>query len=656
MRLSNTKTLLLSLAVTILLVNSVLSQTDRILTDKARLAVQNSSPDTPHKLWLFLSEDATATELIPLTEKARARRARVDPVYLLIDERDYPISQEAIEQIRSTGARIRRASRWLKAVSVEATADQVERLQNLSFVRSIDLVKVLVSPFPTKIEPIRKGKSPIKSTDFAYGRSLFQNQFINAVKLHEAGLTGKGVIMAILDTGFELKHPAFDSTSIVATYDFINGGFTVDEPECSVQSQTSHGTLILGTIGGNVADSLIGVATGADFVLAKTEITCGGTEIKLEEHNWIAAAEWADSIGADIITSSVGYVLFTDGGSYTEEDLDGSTALITIAADIAAAKNILVLNSAGNDRGGSWGHIVFPADGDSVLAVGAVTGDSSLASFSSPGPTYDGRIKPDIVSLGVGVVSARHTGGYTLASGTSLSTPLVAGGAALALEHDPTMTAAELRDLIHQNGDRSSHPDNDYGYGLFDATRSANIIKLDPIGPIQVDVDHFLTVPVTTSGRSDSIPALSALGLPPAVSLIDHHDGTGSLEVFGSCENPTLVQFGLVADVGYFADTAHFILETYPSSHRLIFAGPNPFTDSVRVFVSPSAGRVISVSVFNSAGERVWQNVNNLGGSADVITIWDGRNLAGQIAAPGMYLVYVETDRRTEVLKLLKRE
>jgi serine protease AprX len=645
---------------TIFLSAPLLAQKNRLLTERAQRAIEDSPPNIRHMLWLYLSHNAVDSLPVPLTEKAHFRRAKVDPAALLVDEHDYPISQEALTQIRNTGARVRRTSKWLRAVSVEAGSEQIERLKSLLFVERIDLVKVLVAPFFPEVRLLQPKDFPIKTTVLTYGKSEFQNRFINAVKLHQAGLSGKGVMIALFDTGFEINHRAFDSAHIVATYDFINNDTTVDEVECPEDGtrnhQNYHGTLIFGVIGGNVPDTLIGVAPGVDFILAKTEITCYTTEIKLEEDNWIAAAEWADSIGADIISSSLGYTEFTDTGSYTFEDLDGNIALITIAADVAASKNILVVNAAGNERLKPWGHIVTPADGDSVLAVGAVSADSTLAPFSSPGPTADGRIKPDIVTLGVGVHSAVPADSYAVAMGTSLSTPLVAGGAALALEHDSTLTAAELRDLIRQTADRSSLPDNDFGWGLYDATRSADIIKIDRTEPIQVLVNEFLSVPITTSGRSDSIPVLEALDLPLSTIFIDHGDGTGHLELSGSEQNPSVVRLGLVADVGYFADTTYLLVETYTTSGRLMVAAPNPFANSVRIFVAPSAGRLVSISIFNAAGEKVWEKVNSFDLSADVINTWNGRNREGRVVAAGVYLVHVKTDRHTSMLKVLKTD
>ncbi|MFQ5453939.1 MAG: S8 family serine peptidase, partial [Candidatus Zixiibacteriota bacterium] len=484
------------------------------------------------------------------------------------------------------------------------------------------------------------------------------NQFIKAVKLHRAGLSGKGVTIALFDTGYEINHRAFDSTNIIATYDFINNDATVDELECTDPfnlQQTFHGTFTLGITGGYVPDSLIGVAPEADYILAKTEISCNGTEIKLEEDNWVAAAEWADSIGTDIISSSLGYTEFTDSGSYTFDDLDGNTALITRAADIAASKNILVVNSAGNDRLRPWGHIVTPADGDSVLAVGAVMPDSSLAAFSSPGPTSDGQIKPDIVTLGVGVFSAFHQGGFASGNGTSFSAPLTAGGAALALEHDATLTAIELLNLIRQTGIKFDTPDNNFGYGLYDATASADIIKFDLPKVIKLDINEFSTINVTTSGRTDSIPVLSAIDLPSWMEFTDYQNGRGDITVNTASSNLSSTSIGLIADVGYFIDTSYYSIVITGYINNPVFVGPNPFNDSLNIFVKPLAGTVKSISIYNSSGEIVWEKVNNITSNADVlIDIWNGRNQRGEAVTAGVYILIVNTDRQTHRVKLLK--
>ena len=422
------------------------AESQQILSPELSVIVSNNSNSELHKVWIYFDLPDSLLEKVNLSEKSLKRRAKVFGQNDSQSRYDFRPSDKVLQEITSTGVQIRRVSRWFKAVSVEASASQIQQVARLPFVSKVDLVKTLSTPLPVVEVSQQRSLPTQRSALLPYGLTLFQNSYINAVKLHDAGLSGKGVLIALFDTGFDTAHVAFDSTSIIDSYDFINNDDDVSGVDCAMGVQQSfHGTLTLGVLGAYIPNTLIGVAYGADYALAKTEITCadvnGNDEIKVEEDNWIAAAEWADSIGADIISSSLGYTQFQDSGSYTQSQLDGNTALITIAADIAASMNILVVNSAGNSRGSlTWGTISFPADGDSVLTVGATTFDSTLAGFSSPGPTADGRIKPDIATLGVNVYTALQNGGTISASGTSLSTPLVAGGAALALEHDSTMT------------------------------------------------------------------------------------------------------------------------------------------------------------------------------------------------------------------------
>ncbi|UCD62766.1 MAG: S8 family peptidase [Candidatus Zixiibacteriota bacterium] len=630
------------------------------LTPRALAAVREAQPSDSVKLWLYLDSTAWDSGKVRLSERARLRRARVDPVNFLVEEHDYPISDSALTALRNAGVTVRHVCKWLRAVSVRSDRLALDRAAALPSVRKIDLVKTLVMPVDEDIASLKPLPAPKTVVDFNYGLSALQNHFTNAVKLHRADLTGQGVLIAMLDTGFDPSHPAFASAAVDATHDFINGDAFVDEIECPEESpnshQSFHGTATWSVIGGYSPDTLVGVAPDAEFILFKTEITCGGTEIKVEEDNWIAAADSAEARGADIINSSLGYAFFTDYGSYTFDDLDGNTALITVAADVAASKNVLVVTSAGNERATLWNHILAPADGDSVVAVGAATADSSLAVFSSPGPTADGRIKPDITTLGTGVVAAFHLGGYGAFNGTSLSAPLTAGCAALALQHDPTLTAAELVDLIRRTGSMSQFPDNDFGYGLLDAAAAADIIKFDPPFNLRVTIGLTETLAISTSGRTDSIPALEAFGLPPWAELLENGDGTGVLRITAPLGGPPTDSFYMAADVGYFVDTATFTI-TKVNTDQFVTAGPNPFTEFVDIFVSSAAGDPVSVSIFNVAGERIWEQVNNLPASADEYTIrWYGRNQSGKAVAPGAYILLVVTDLQTYRIKLLKSQ
>ncbi len=637
------------------------------LTPRARDRMLSSLSDFPEIYWIYLDESAFADTAIPLTERARARRRKADPDGLLIDRLDHPVTDAALAQIAATGVTVRHPSRWLRAVSVYADAAQLASLSGLPVVRRIDALKTMLSPSPDDKAIDRPMTPSLDAADDDYGLSQLQNQFVEADRLHRIGLSGVGVLIAIFDTGFDIDHPALESASVVAAYDFINGDTSVAEQDCELETernhQNYHGTLVWGAVGGYLPGSLIGVAFGADFALAKTEITCGGTEIRLEEDNWVAAAEWADSLGADIITSSLTYADFQDADDYTVADLDGNTALLTIAADIAASKNILVLNAAGNGRGGDLNRVAPPADGDSVIAVGAVNADSTLAAFSSPGPTADGRIKPDVTTLGVGIYTTRAypIRSFFYSTGTSLSTPLVAGGAALAMERNPNITAAELADLMRITAGGSSSPDNDFGYGLFSAFRSANLPRLEPVDDIQVRVGEEIEVTVVTAGLSESPPSISGINLPEGVTILDNIDGTALLTAIGNKDNPPEVVFQIIADVGYLADTISVMLQTFDSNPNSIYAGPNPFSESIWFYADAAAGIMRTVTIFNMAGEKVWERVNHSPNPSDVMTEWDivrwdGRNGDGESVAPGVYLVCIQAERRTARLKVLKTD
>lgn len=266
------------------------------------------------------------------------------------------------------------------------------------------------------------------------------------------------MLVAVLDTGFRLDHIALREVSVEAQRDFVQGdSVTANEPGDGPY-QDMHGTTVLGVIAGYLFYHHAGPAWGARYLLAKTEIY--DTEIRLEEDHWVAGIEWADSAGADIVTSSLGYYYW-----YPRDSLDGETALCTRAADIAAGHGIVVVNSAGN-RG--YGGLVAPADGDSVLAVGAVDGDGVVASFSSRGPTADGRVKPDFAARGVYVQSVAYgdTIGFASYSGTSYAAPLIAGICAQLLEARPDRDPGALRDALRATASKGGFPDNDYGYGI----------------------------------------------------------------------------------------------------------------------------------------------------------------------------------------------
>ena len=308
--------------------------------------------------------------------------------------------------------------------------------------------------------------------DLNYGNSLNQLIQIGVVNMHNKGLHGEGVTLAILDTGFRKSHEAFAAHyadgRVIAEYDFIfNDSNTANEPIDDL-TQWDHGTYIWSVSGGQSDGDIYGPAYEASFLLAKTEDI--RSETPIEEDNWVAAVEWADSLGADVLTSSLGYIDW-----YTYADLNGAIAVTTIEANMAASMGIVVCNANGNNGPGS-GTLMAPADAFDILAVGAVNGLGTIANFSSRGPTADGRIKPEVCARGVSTWAANSSSniGYSSVSGTSLSTPLVAGAACLLVQSRPNFPPQIIRQALMETASIATSPNNNYGWGIINIEKAAN--------------------------------------------------------------------------------------------------------------------------------------------------------------------------------------
>lgn len=448
-------------------------------------AVQAAAPNQPVRAWVFFADkgNGIASTLAQadrgLTARSRARRERNR---VAVDRRDIPVAQDYVKEIRRRGVLVRHVSRWLNAASVEVDANDVAALAALPFVRRIDRVRAFrepLLPLPATSRDPKPASPPRERATLAldYGPSLAQNVLISVPALHDQGFSGSGVMIAMLDAGFNnLAHEALVDLDILITHDFVNGDSVVSDQSGQAGSG-NHGTYTLSAIGGYEPGDLIGPAYGATYILAKTENT--DWERHVEEDDWVAGAEWADSIGADIISSSLGYADgFTNGDvDYSWEEMDGNTTIVAQGADVAASRGILVVNSAGNGGYVSppANTLGSPADGDSVLAIGAVDESGVRASFSSVGPSADGQIKPDVMAMGVNVIAASpfSATGYFGVNGTSLSCPLVAGAAALVLEARPTASNVEIMDALRQTASQSGSPNREYGWGIVNASAAA---------------------------------------------------------------------------------------------------------------------------------------------------------------------------------------
>ncbi|MDH3216715.1 MAG: S8 family serine peptidase, partial [Candidatus Krumholzibacteria bacterium] len=330
-----------------------------------RRVLSRANGDDPLKTWVFFSDkgDRLSEKLAEaernLTPRARARRARNRGADNLVDTYDIPVDPGYVAQVSRRAVRLRHTSRWLNAVSIDVEVGAVDAIAALPFVRKMDVVRASRAPLPEPDEAPTGPAPPRAPSDFLldYGNSLTQNNQINVPPLHDQGYNGSGVTICMMDAGFNnLQHVALQGLDILVTHDFVNGDSIVSD-QAGQMGTGNHGTWTLSAIGGYAPGQLIGPAWGATYILAKTENT--SWERHIEEDDWVAAAEWADVLGADIISSSVGYSIgFTDGESdYAWTDMDGNTTIVTIGADIAASRGILVVNSAGNE-----GPVASPAN------------------------------------------------------------------------------------------------------------------------------------------------------------------------------------------------------------------------------------------------------------------------------------------------------
>jgi subtilisin-like proprotein convertase family protein len=403
---------------------------------------------------------------------------------------DLPVAREYRTAVAATGADFRRESRWLNAASFNATAAQIGAIAELPFVAGIDLVarynKKYTNLTADELAYLKKARSDAAAEkndkwSLDYGGSLGQAEILNVPPVHEMGLSGAGVIIGVIDTGFEFTHESMQSVNVLAAYDFVNNDTDVSDGISDPPNQSKHGTEVLSLLAAYREGAMIGTAYGASFILAKTEEI--DQESHVEEDNFIAALEWMETLGVDVVSSQVGYVDW-----YEYADLDGLTAPITIACDMAAVLGVCVVTAVG-DLNGEIGlpPIMAPADGRHVITVGSVDWAGQVADLSSRGPTYDGRIKPDLMAMGNGALvgSWDFDWIYPFVGGTSYATAQIAGVAALMLEQNPHLNPWQIREALRTTGDRANQPDNDYGWGIADAQAAVNywgpVIEHEPL-------------------------------------------------------------------------------------------------------------------------------------------------------------------------------
>jgi serine protease AprX len=405
-----------------------------------------------------------------LSERSVQRRVKQN---IPINETDLPVSQKYIDSLSTLGIPVANRSKWFNSVTTKAiSSSQAEIISQLGFVKEIKLVKPVASA-DTLTQ--KSGASSLYLLSSPYGYASRQIEIHHGNLLHNAGYSGKGVHIAVLDAGFSgadtirAFQDLWQNGQVLGFRDFV-------DPSSNIFSGSSHGTSVLSAIGGHIPGMFSGTAPEASFWLLRSEDT--RSEYPVEEYNWISAAEFADSAGVDIINSSLGYSSFDDPSfNYSYSDMDGNTAAISIAADMAAAKGILVVTSAGNLGNDPWKYISAPADADSVLAVGAVDMDGLVSDFSSRGPGAKGNIKPNISAVGKGAFIIRPTGAIAQGNGTSFSSPIIAGLAACLWQAHPGVTNMQIKEAIEKSSSRHLTPDSLYGYGIPDFYKAFVLLR-----------------------------------------------------------------------------------------------------------------------------------------------------------------------------------
>ncbi|MCZ6834604.1 MAG: S8 family serine peptidase [Planctomycetota bacterium] len=458
-------------------------------------------------VWVFLKDKGpinVSSEVGTMQRKGhprtvqRRRQRRTAPG--LFDKRDLPVWVGYENQLEEMGLRSRVKSRWLNAISVSATLEQVERLGELPFVEKVQIVHALRTITPVRRVSMERTAA---SQGAFYGSSESQLALINLIALHNEGFTGQGIVIGVLDTGFARTHDAFtnpaDPIDVIAEYDFVNNDGNTAPEAGDLSYQHDHGTNVLGVMGANLPGTLVGGAYDASYILVKPENLA--FENTSEEDLFIAGLEFIEANGGDLATSSL--VIYN---TYTQQQLDGMTSVMSLGLKIATENGLHCFQGAGNsghDSNPATSSLVAPADAFGAITVGAVNIVGSIANFSSDGPTADGRLKPEIVSMGVNTMTTSSSNDQFIVgvNGTSFSTPLTAAAAACIVQKHPDWTVSQLRAALFQTSsqyvaNQQSDPAFVWGYGLIDAHAASNADpkRSDTNEDFKVDVVDLLSL------------------------------------------------------------------------------------------------------------------------------------------------------------------
>ncbi|OGU44725.1 MAG: hypothetical protein A2X68_11425 [Ignavibacteria bacterium GWC2_56_12] len=660
---------------------------------------------TSERLWIVFRDKGAVSiagadpRSLGISDRALQRRAKVLPADRLLTDIDLPVSESYIHDVTLLGVRVRSVSRWLNAVSADVPAASLASIRSLPFVREVRPVMTMRrKPEPMISTPAFRSLDGTSGAAVSYGFSLTQIRSLNVLPLHDLGVIGQGVLVGMLDDGYNnyRVHAALKNIRVVAAYDFIQRDSSVSIGPGDSVEQGYHGAATLSTLAGYHNGSLIGTAYGASVALGKTEVV--PTETRFEEDLYVEGLEWLEGLGVDIISTSLGYIDW-----YSYDSLDGMTATTTKAARTLASRGVLLVTAMGNEGNfrapGLTGTLIAPADADSIISVGATLSDGPLTSYSSTGPTFDGRMKPEVVAQGTGVYAANGAtvASYYFGSGTSFATPLTAGAAALILSAHPEATPMQIRAALMNTTTRyydgtwktAMYPNPFYGWGMVNAYAAA--LSLGPVMSntplvgyfvIQGDTTLYVSIRMASatplaSGqpqlfyrrRTDSV--FTSVQLAPQSSPQLY---AASIPVMGEADTSFEGYVTIAAESGPVlrrpTGTALFALSPSsdsvlslfpppalpkgPSAYVLDANYPNPFNAGTNFIFHAPAPEYVELAVFNVLGERVRTLFSGKCRLGDNLVTWsDARDDAGQSLPSGVYFSRLSTPRGIKAGRLL---
>lgn len=598
-----------------------------------------------------------------LSARAIDRRIKQGNGRLILAESDYPVSASLVEQVRHTGAEIRFVLKWFNAVSVKADRVQLAAISRIMQVNRIEKLAPLQSKI-TAASCVQTGVPDFTRLAKATAlRSDLQLQLSEIDKVHAVGITGDSVVVGVLDSGFELLHETLQNCKVSAKYDFVRKDtITANEPDDAF-GQDRHGTYVLSILAGYKPGVFIGAAHGVTLVLAKTEDIA--TEKHVEEDNFAAALEWMDSIGVDLVTSSLGYSTFDKGqNNYKYWNMDGKTTVVTRAVNAAFEKGIACFNSAGNEGTDSWYYITAPADAYNVIAVGAVDATNFPAAFSGHGPTYDGRMKPELTALGVNVFGAASAtlSDFATQNGTSAATPIVAGAGALLLSAYPFLTNTQVRNILLQNGREFPVENNTTGYGLLSAfkavTQPAILVRPEhvliyKVPPAKNIANYTLHL---SAGDAQYIEYSGTYNNKTYQFAPAYHFSKGRADMFFTYSD-SLGRTIREPEIGAFYTNDWSMVYRYlplQEQGKLTSWYPNPFRYNTYANLPVAEPGAVLVRVYAISGDLVYEKRAFMNKPGVFLVDWNGRDLSNQPVSSGVYVCEVSTSSRVFRSKVIR--